>query len=155
MAGKRRRKKRPAFDRQLAPADHGPKKPGLAREPDGGSDAVVWQLQYLDDFPKPWRKADWHAVVERLRYLERLGWNRIWTESRKPNTDHMIPPNDITRDAQKRLVQLRLDDEDYLLSIRVRGGLRAWAVRIGTTSIARLLWWDPEHEVYPVAKRHT
>ena len=116
---------------------------------------MVWQLGHLDDFFEPWSGADWPRVVERLKYLEGRGWRGIGTEARKSGTDSMIPPENLAKRARDRLVKLQLDDEDYLLSIRVHGGVRAWGVRIAETSICRLLWWDPKKVVYPTKMRHT
>ena len=147
--------RRPKVDPALRPGSHGQRRPRVAAPPCDGDNAVVWQLRHLDDFPKEWITADWPRVVTRLQYLEQQGWRRIGADSKKKDTDHFIKLNLLHSNAQQRLVKLQLDDEDHLLSIHVHGGVRAWAVRVGTTPIARLLWWDPDKEVYPTSKRHT
>ena len=143
------------MDPAVRPSGAEAKQPRIAREPDDGADSVVWQLGHLDDFPTPWRDALWTEVVDRLRYLERLGWKRIGADAKKPGTDSMIPPGRLQKLARERLEKLHLDDEDFILSIRVRGGIRAWGVRVAGTAICRLLWWDPEKQVDPTSKRHT
>ena len=54
--------------------------------------------------------------------------------------------------AQKHLMQRNIET-DTLISLRVTGKKRIWGVRDG--SVLHLLWWDPQHEVYPTKPRHT
>ena len=46
-----------------------------------------------------------------------------------------------------------MDDVDELYQLRVTGAERVWGIRSGP--LLRLLWWDPNHEVYPVMKMGT
>lgn len=46
-----------------------------------------------------------------------------------------------------------MDDVDDLYQLHVTGPKRVWGIRFGP--YLKLLWWDPDHQVYPVRKRHT
>lgn len=60
---------------------------------------------------------------------------------------HFVSVLRLERDAQKRLIELGLDDLDELMSFRCGGKQRVWCVLEGNTM--RVLWWDPNHEVCP------
>jgi len=46
-----------------------------------------------------------------------------------------------------------LDDAEELFEIRLSGKERVWGTMTG--AVFNLLWWDPNHEVYEVKKKHT
>ena len=51
--------------------------------------------------------------------------------------------------AKKRLSEINLEGVDALWAFRVSKRQRLWCIRRG--DIYALLWWDPEHQVYPMA----
>lgn len=62
--------------------------------------------------------------------------------------NHQIPVKQLGKAARDRLMQLGFDDFDSLLSLRVTKTERIWGVK--ATNGISLLWWDPEHTVYPM-----
>lgn len=85
---------------------------------------------------------------DRLGNLETMTWAQI------PSTgSHPIPISDLSKEAQARLRELRIDDVDELYSLRLAGRPRCWGIRRG--EVLELLWWDPEHRVCPSHKKHT
>jgi hypothetical protein len=60
---------------------------------------------------------------------------------------------DLVEKSGERLTEIRHDDLEELWSLRVSGKERIWAIR--ERSVFRVLWWDPEHHVYVVEKKHT
>lgn len=66
---------------------------------------------------------------------------------------HPIPFNKIAREAQKRLKEKELDDLEMLYSIRLSGKERIWGKR--ENEAFYIIWWDPNHTVCPVQKKHT
>ena len=66
---------------------------------------------------------------------------------------HNVPVSDLTRDARKRLAEIRRDDIDKLFSIRLTGRGRVWAIEY--ESVFYILWWDPKHQVCHSNKKHT
>lgn len=85
------------------------------------------------------------AVLERLHEFETKQWSEIIDAG-----CHPIPKGQLCRDAQRRLSEIERDDLDELMSFRISGPERVWAIR--EQNIMRVLWWDPEHKVYPVEK---
>lgn len=62
--------------------------------------------------------------------------------------NHQIPVKQLGKAARDRLMQLGFDDFDSLLSLRVTQTERIWGVKAANG--ISLLWWDPEHTVYPM-----
>jgi hypothetical protein len=60
---------------------------------------------------------------------------------------------ELCKTARDRLEDLRLEDIDELVSLRLGGAERVWGIRDGNVML--LLWWDPEHAVCPSLKKHT
>jgi ABC-type arginine transport system ATPase subunit len=90
-------------------------------------------------------------IRQKLVGFESMTWHEILVRGKKRN--HSIPLNQLERKAQKRLEDLRLEDRDDLISLRLAGRQRIWGFRQGP--VLSLLWWDPEHLVCPARKKHT
>ena len=76
-----------------------------------------------------------------------------WGEIEKNNNSHLIPIDEISPKAKKRLKDVNLDYLEYLFSFRVSGRERLWGNR--ENEAFYIIWWDPKHTVYPVQKKHT
>jgi len=87
-------------------------------------------------------------TIPHLHNLETMTWHGL-----RATGSHPIARDVISRSAQDRLAQIGKAEEETLFSIRITGRRRVWGIRRGT--ILHLLWWDPEHSVYPVEKHHT
>ena len=86
-----------------------------------------------------------------LCQFETMTWDAILKRSggrNQGNNHHNIEVSKICRDAQKRLLELKIDDIDELFSLRLSGKCRLWGVKDG--QILRFLWFDKEHTVYPL-----
>jgi len=62
-------------------------------------------------------------------------------------TDKIEPP------AQRRLDDLGIDDTGTLYQLKIPGGQgkqRLWGIR--QENVFQILWWDPNHTVYPLNK---
>ncbi|MDP9932536.1 hypothetical protein J2X92_004791 [Variovorax paradoxus] len=68
------------------------------------------------------------------------------------NNNHFVPVAKMPKEAQDRLIELRLDDIDDLFSLRLQNALRLYGIRDGR--VLRLIWHDPHHGTpqgaYPV-----
>jgi hypothetical protein len=83
--------------------------------------------------------------------FETMSWDEILKTSggRTQGTNHHnINVSDCCPDAQKRLLELKMDDIDELFSLRLNGKCRLWGIKEG--QILRFLWFDKEHNVYPL-----
>lgn len=110
----------------------------------------TWRLGLLEmSTPWGWANVDTETLIKIHRHLcelERLTWHEIMVVRRDSN--HKMDVEKLCPDAQKRLIELRLDDIDELFSIRIGKARRIWGIR--EAAILKLLWWDPEHQVYPM-----
>ncbi len=76
----------------------------------------------------------------------------MWSDILNRN-NHEVYVSSISRAAQKRLAEIKLDDFDRLVSLRFSGKERLWGIKIN--NVFKLIWWDPNHEVYPSKLKHT
>lgn len=142
--------KQPRIEREPPASD---KKPRIQENPDAFHDKhPVWRFSALDvgcaNFG--WNTIDGgtlHRIRERLAALEAMTFRDVL----KTGT-HVIPVYKICEYARKRLGE-SLPGIEELLSIRVGSEQRLWGFR--TLQVVTLLWWDPDHQVYPVAPRNT
>ena len=87
-------------------------------------------------------------------------WSKIhrfngmdWSEIMGNRQFHFTPVNRIVRDARVRftsLYQREPDLGDRLFSTRLSSRERIWAIQRGAEGC--IIWYDPEHTVYPVDK---
>jgi len=113
-----------------------------------------WVLSIMDiDGPWGW-KIDANKMLEirqTLSNYESMNWREILQNHN--SGCHSIPTSKICKEAQVRLVELRQDDTDDLISLRKTGKERIWGIK--DRDVLKILWWDPNHEVYPVEKKNT
>ncbi|MEI6175357.1 MAG: hypothetical protein WCS43_00580 [Verrucomicrobiota bacterium] len=129
------------------------KEPKIGVSPDGPTHPV-WRLSQID-WDGPWcpskcKESGARQILERLAQFESMSWVQI-----KSNTgSHTVGAENIMREARQRLTERKLDEwADHLTSLRMSGKQRLWGfLRAG---IFHVLWWDPEHEVFPSKKKHT
>ena len=114
---------------------------------------LVWKVARIDDNSR-W---GWDQITcpdflrniwEKMRNFETMTWGEILGRHH-----HAIAVNDIIKPAQNRLAQLGHDDQAELVSFRLSNTERIWAIRSGEEAF--LLWWDPNHEIYPSRLRNT
>ncbi|MEW5928007.1 MAG: hypothetical protein AB1941_11015 [Gemmatimonadota bacterium] len=144
MSQKKRRHREPTFAQSLTPPNE--RRPRVAPGSDR-SEKPVWLLQKVDfDGPWCWKKMDIETMLRvwgRLSSFETMTFGEI--EGKK---NHSIPKEQLCPRAQERLREIELDDYDAVLSLRVTKQERVWGIK--TTGGVLLLWWDPEHSVYPM-----
>jgi hypothetical protein len=102
--------------------------------------------------PWCWRTIDGDGLVEVLGKLKSFE-SMTWEEIDGPTGSHGVEVGKLSRDAQERLVRIHQDDVDQLFSLRISGRRRVWGIM--DEHVFRVLWWDPEHQVCPSAKKHT
>lgn len=71
-----------------------------------------------------------------------------WIELQKQNSCHPIPVEKIIDKAQRRLYEKCPPGIDSLFQIKVGGKRRVWGER--KEDILYLIWYDPDHTIYPV-----
>ena len=111
-----------------------------------GAKPLSWRFSHRDPGgPFGWQditSEDLHGVITRFAEFEGMNWDQI-----KVAGSHPIECARFCDAARARLVEIGHDDLDEMMSFRVMGAWRVWCVHDG--SIMRVLWWDPDHQVYP------
>ncbi len=130
------------------------KNPAMAASPSNDTAKIILSFKEYDG-GKNWgsrtnRNDCPHVVLSRLRDVENMTWQELKVHD--PNFDHHCNPDKISKDAKKRISQIRIDDFDELWRLRVSTKGRVWGVR--RASVFWALWWDPNHAVYPSKTRN-
>jgi hypothetical protein len=89
-------------------------------------------------------------ALQRLAVLETMTWTAILADGKHY---HYVEVSRLPSKAKRRLQDIERDDLDQIVSLRVEGQPRVWGVR--DRGVLHILWWDPEHTVYPSQKKHT
>lgn len=91
----------------------------------------------------------WLEIVRKLANYETMSWGEI----EGPNS-HTVSVADCPNfDTMRRLEELLLDDVDTLFSLRITGTERIFGIFDGDALL--LLWYDPNHLVWPSQKKNT
>jgi hypothetical protein len=126
------------------------KSPRHTKDPEGYQHQLIgWHLQCMDD------GGEWActiqnitSILDRLHEYERKKWHEILND----RSNHPMPCERICRGAQRRLDQIGFENTANLYQLRIHGGggrQRLWGIR--KENIFQILWWDPNHTVYPLA----
>jgi hypothetical protein len=94
---------------------------------------------------------DMKQVVAHFKSLESMTWSDILVAGRKHN--HHCDVGGMSREAQTCIEEDWQGGADDVLTIRLTNRKRVWGILEGP--IVYLLWWDPDHDVYPSLKKHT
>ncbi len=92
-----------------------------------------------------------HWVRQKLGEFESMTWNQILVEAKKHH--HTISVSSICSEAKKRLKAIGQSDLEEIVSLRLTGTERVWGIR--SQGVFTVLWWDPNHLVYPYVKKNT
>jgi hypothetical protein len=123
--------------------------------PDSSSQAPAWKFALFDPegpFGDGHEKLARSNVIEeilpKLKSFESMSWTEI-----KQSGSHSIERYKLCKEAQLRLVDMSLDDNDEVFSLRLTGMKRI--IGILQNHCLQILWWDPEHKVCPSTLKHT
>ena len=92
--------------------------------------------------------ASYKRVLEKLHEFETMTERDIGLAG-----CHAVDVSGCCDQAKSRLQEIELDDLDQLYSFRITGAERVWCRTLGNLML--VLWWDPEHRVYPSKLKHT
>ena len=125
--------------------------PGIATDP--LQLRPSWQFEFIDVHgPWGWNNISkdylFSKILDSVINFESMKWHEILNRN-----NHEIKICRITKEAQRRLVELNIDDIETLVSLRIMGAVRIWGIRVH--NCFKVLWWDPEHQVYPSKLKHT
>lgn len=110
---------------------------------------LAWRFSGCDvEGPFAWTNLQppiYKQVIEALRVFETKTWQEI-----NEMGSHPIEAYRLDKIARDRLEAIGQDDIDDIMSFRLNGRNRVWCIRM--QNVMRVIWWDPDHKVYPVAK---
>lgn len=95
------------------------------------------------------------AVLTFIKDVSSSTWSEIRSQTTGARTGHRkhheMGFEEVSSAAQRRISVLRLDEQfSELFRFRVGGRQRLWGFEVEGTFY--VLWWDPDHQVYPVEK---
>jgi hypothetical protein len=99
-------------------------------------------------------------LVDFICEMAKLTWakieeQRVGTKGGYHRRNHSQAITKLTAAAQKDLMKRKLPDkfDDTMFRFRLSGEQRLWGFRNG--HVFHVVWWDPDHKVYPTEKSHT
>lgn len=149
---KKKKKKKPKLGLSPLPK----KEPRYTHSPDSFlNEHPAWRLRLVEmEGPFGWHEITSEKLTEirqKLANFESMTWNDILVIA--GHQSHLIERYRICGPAQDRLEEIKQDDVDELLSLRLAGKERIWGILDGP--ILRVLWWDPDHQICPAEKKYT
>ena len=138
-------KKQPKWAKAPTPT----KQPKWAREPQIDGQALAWRFSACDKTgPFSWAvltDAKFKQVHDKLHEFETKTWDQLHAARCHPIECHRFE-----KPARDQLAKINLDDVDELMSFHIAGHNRVWCIQ--DRNIMRILWWDPDHQVYKTEK---
>jgi hypothetical protein len=137
--------------------------PRVAESPPGGKQArvdpaavvdwdslqITWQFRNLDhDGPFGWRVCNRETLVHTILGRTSDFESMTWRELRANGLLHHTPLDRICAPARRRLEEISQNDVDELHSLRIGKKHRVWGIR--DRLYFKVIWWDPEHQVWPM-----
>lgn len=124
-------------------------------DPDAGERHPVWRFaDHDDEGTHTLGNLDGTGLIgliSKLRSFESMKINEIFAVGSEHGKSY--PVEDLPTSVQKRLTALGRDDETEVARLRCGGKPRLYGFL--RENVFHVLWWDPEHQVYPSKKRNT
>jgi hypothetical protein len=100
----------------------------------------------------------WKHIHPKLSTLENMTWADLEGQSyssggRRKSSNHWVLIKDLAKEARRRIDELNYDDHETIFSIRLSGTQRLYGFR--ENNYFRILWYDPNHKIFPSSKRNT
>lgn len=133
--------------KKIPPPKALPQTPKKATSLEARDGHIIWSFRFFDF--TAWdgeseSESSFREIARRLKETESRSWNEIRRNERR---DHYVEVSKLSGEAKKRLSTLGVLD-DSLFRFRFTGKHRLWGLRQGDYFF--VLWWDPEHMVYPI-----
>ena len=155
--------KRPKGTQPKRSKQHGPRPSATPPGPDNA--ALSWRFSTLDrTYPQQggWSAiddADLRRIVDRVSALDDRSITQILAGSSTSQRDFTVYDQTtidrgFSADAKRQLADQERDDATEIARIRISSAKRLYAVRT-PRGVFEMLWWDPNHEIYPTEPRNT
>lgn len=119
-------------------------------------ETITWQFNIFDFGHEKWgfkkisRETLVDKILNKMSGLDTMTWGELLKKKKKY---HYIPINRICLDAQKRLQELNQNDIDQLFVMHFENKSCLWGIRDGRA--LKVIWWDPDHQVYPTEPKRS
>lgn len=117
----------------------------------------VWSFKSLDNNYSKWgfihTVSLFTDVIRKLKDNEGMTWGEIFRASggkSQGTNSHYENVSDLIPEAQKRWAELRLEEYDRVFSLRLTSLHRLYGIL--EDGVFRIVWFDQEHEIYPVKR---
>ncbi len=112
---------------------------------------ISWKFNIIDTdgewtFKNIKKDYFWNHLLNKLKNFE----SQTVGEFIIPEHNHKIEKCRLCKEAQRRLIKIKLDDYDEFYSVHIDGIKRLWGILEGSNF--KILWWDPHHEICPSNK---
>ncbi|MER7822842.1 hypothetical protein ABTX85_09795 [Streptomyces sp. NPDC096097] len=91
-------------------------------------------------------------ILAELRDFEQFTLNELRNTS-DTFSAYGLPQAALCKEAYDRPASMRRDDMTEIHRLRLQGAQRLYGFLDG--NVFHVVWWDPEHDVYPSKKKHT
>ena len=130
----------------------------IAEDPDSFMTMTpAWAFSICDREHERWSISKcpdiYETIIKKLGAFEGMTWAEIMGQSggRAHGTNHHFENvGELKKEAQKRLQELRQEDLDQVFSLRLSGKERLYGIL--NDRVLRIIWYDPNHEIYPMSK---
>jgi hypothetical protein len=116
---------------------------------------LSWRFGMADlDGPWGWRDVDaatMQEIIGKLRDFESMTVSQLFHQGDEPGKQYAL--SQLPAKPIKRLRELDLDDADNIYRLRLGGKKRLYGFLFD--DVFHLLWWDPDHGVFPSKLKHT
>lgn len=160
-----RLRERPSEERtvRLGASPESAKLPRSNKDPSSiMSERMTWTIDYADregswswGTLRQWAEADWSDEIEpSLLSFGGLSWAEIGMQtSGSHRKHHGQEVTSICSEAQSRWSEKNLDQYDEIFRFRLGSTKRLWGYRIRAQF--HVVWWDPDHKIYPTELKNT
>jgi len=117
---------------------------------------MCWRFSHVDhEGPWSFRDVDTDTfcwILERLANFETMTVNEVFRNGEEPGKSYDVEALP-TAEARERLEAMRLSDQTKIHRLRFQGKQRLYGFL--HENVFHVIWWDPEHKVWPSKLRNT
>ena len=99
-------------------------------------------------------KPDADIVFSHLHDISSMTWSEVLQASggrSRGTNSHGVPIAKLCKEVKQRADRINLN-EDNILSLRLQGKVRLWGIIEPENGCFFVIWYDPDHKVYPLSK---
>ena len=99
-------------------------------------------------FEKLFCKEKLWEIIDKTKEMEKLTWEQLGQ-----NGSHNVSTENFCKEARQELRRIGLGDLEEMYSLRFSAKERIYGLK--ENRVLKIMWWDPNHAIYPVKKKNT